>query len=102
MIFGRAARFEANVRNADLSCWQITWELEKHTEAGKQCIDTRTEKYSDSTKEILNIKSVCLEDEGKYQAVLSQKSHGNDYKVSSNSICLHVLKGKILNKRLIS
>lgn len=93
VIFGRAARFEANVRNADLSCWQITWELEKHTEAGKQCIDTRTEKYSDSTKEILNIKSVCLEDEGKYQAVLSQKSYGNDYKVSSNSICLHVLKG---------
>lgn len=100
VICGRAARFDANVKNADLSFWQVTWEFEKHTETGKQCIDTSTEKYSESTKEILNIKSVCLEDEGKYQAVLTQESNGNEYTVSSNSICLHVLEGKVLLKKV--
>lgn len=94
MICGLEARFEASVKNADLSCWQITWELEKHTENVKKCIDTSAEKYSDSTKEILYIKSVCKDDEGKYQAILSQESIGTDKKVSSNNICLHVIEGK--------
>lgn len=98
---GETARFEANVKKANLSCWQITWEIEKHTETVKKCIDTSTEKYSDSTKEILNIKSVCKEDEGKYQAVLSGESNGNEYIVSSNKICLHVMEGKVFVKKNI-
>lgn len=95
VMCGETARFEANVKKANLSCWQITWEIEKHTETVKKCIDTSTEKYSDSTKEILNIKSVCKEDEGKYQAVLSGESNGNEYIVSSNKICLHVMEGAL-------
>lgn len=92
---GRTARFEAKVKKANLSSWQITWEIEKHTETVKKCIDTSTEKYSESTKEILKIKSVCKEDEGKYRAVLSGESNGNEHNVSSNKICLHVLEGKV-------
>lgn len=97
---GQTARFEANVKKANLSCWQISWEIEKHTETVKKRIDTSTDKYSDSTKEILNIKSVCKEDEGKYQAVLSWESKGNEYNVSSKKMCLHVLEGKVFKKNI--
>lgn len=50
------------------------------------------EKYSGSTKGKIVINSVCNEDAGEYQAVLSFESNGPDYK-SRNTIRLHVIGG---------
>lgn len=88
---GETALFEADVENVKASSWTITW----HKRRGDviKCIDTCTEKYSGSTKRKLVIKSVCKEDEGEYQAVLSFESNGPDYK-SKNTIRLYVFGGK--------
>lgn len=88
---GETALFEADVAKVKSSSWTITW----HKRRGDviKCIDTSTEKYSGSTKRRLVIKSVCKEDEGEYQAVLSLESNGPDYK-SRNTIRLFVSGGK--------
>lgn len=88
---GETALFEADVEKVKSSSWTITW----HKRRGDviKCIDTSTEKYSGSTKRSLVIKSVCKEDEGEYQAVLSLELNGPDYK-SRNTIRLFVLGGK--------
>lgn len=95
---GETALFEANVEKVKSSSWSITW----HKRRGKviECIDTNMKKYSDSTKTKLVIKSVCKEDEGEYQAVLSFESNGPDYK-SKNTIPLYVLKGKLQEAKFI-
>lgn len=55
------------------------------------------ERYSGSTKLKLVIHSVCKEDEGEYQAVISLESNGPEYK-SRNTIRLNVIGGKWLMK----
>lgn len=54
-------------------------------------------RYSGSAKKTLVINSVCKEDEGEYQAVLSLESNGPEYK-SRNNIRLHAIGGKFVNK----
>lgn len=88
IICGGTARFEADVKNVESSCWSITWH--KHRRDVIKCIETTMQKYSGSTKKTLVIQSVCKEDEGEYQAVLSLESNGPDYK-SRNTIRLHVI-----------
>lgn len=58
------------------------------------------ENYSGSTKRKLVINSVCKEDEGEYQALLSFESKGPDYK-SRNTIRLHVIGGMLVNEIII-
>lgn len=83
------AHFEIDVKKADLSRWSIQWQKcrGKFTEH----IDISREKYSGSTNKKLVIQSVCREDEGEYQAVISKKLKGNECKH-----CLHVDGGKII------
>lgn len=89
---GETTLFEADVENVKSSSWTITWQKRKGDVI--KCIDTSMEKYWGSTKKKLVIKSVCKEDEGDYQAVLSFESNGPDYK-SKNTIRLYVLEGKL-------
>lgn len=89
--YGDTALFEANVEKVKSPSWSITWQ--KHRGNVIERIDTSTEKYRGSTKRRLVIKSVCKEDEGEYQAVLSFESNGPDYK-SKNTIRLYVFGGK--------
>lgn len=79
------------MENVQSSSWTITWQKRKGIVI--ELIDTGMKKYWGSTKRTLVIKSVCKEDEGEYQAVLSFKSNGPDYK-SKNTIRLYVFGGK--------
>lgn len=89
---GGTARFEANAKNVDFSCWQLTWQ--KRTGNSIECIDTNQEKYKDSSNNILLIQKVKKEDEGGYQVVISREANGIEYKISSNTVYLHALGGK--------
>lgn len=89
------AHFEIVVKKVDLSRWSIQWQ--KRRGMLTEHIDIRREKYSGSTYEHLVIQSVCKEDEGEYQAVISKELKGNECKrILSNRICLHVLGGTII------
>lgn len=88
---GGTVRFEADAKNLGFSCWQFTWQ--KRTGNSLECIDTNQEKYKGSSNIILLIQNVSKEDKGEYQAVLSLEWNGIEYKISSNSVYLHVLGG---------
>lgn len=88
IIYGGTTQFKADVKKVESSYWTIKWQ--KRIGDVIKCIDTSAKKYSGSTKRTLVIKSVCKEDEGEYQAVLSLESNGPDYK-SRNIIHLHVI-----------
>lgn len=94
-ICGDTVHFEANVKRVKSSCLSITWQKRRGDVI--KCIDTSMERYSGSTKKKLVIQSVCKEDEGEYQAVLSLESNGPEYK-SRNTIRLHVIGGKLVNE----
>lgn len=92
---GGTARFEADVKNVESSCWSITWQKRRGDVIKR--IDTNMGRYSGSAKKTLVINSVCKEDEGEYQAALSLESNGPEYK-SRNIIRLHAIGGKSVNK----
>lgn len=95
ILCGGTARFEAEVKNVESSCWSITWQ--KHRGDVFKRIDTNMGRYSGSTKKTLVINDVCKEDGGEYQALLSFESKGPDYK-SRNTIRLHAIGGTVVNK----
>lgn len=97
-MWGDTAHFEADVKKAESSCWSITWHRRRGDDI--KCIDTSVEKYRCSTKRKLVINSVCKEDEGEYQALLSFESKGIDYK-SRNAIRLNVIGGILVNEIII-
>lgn len=84
--------------------WQKT--REKTT---KQ-IDTKKDKYKNSSNLRLTVNLVSKEDEGEYQVVLARKHNGGDYKLCSNRIYLtpiggivyifHTKKKKILPNKM--
>lgn len=92
IICGGTAQFEADVKKVESYCWSVAWQKQRGDVIER--IDTRMERYSGSTKKKLVIKTVCKEDEGEYQAVLSLESNG-PYFTSRNTIRLHVLGGKL-------
>lgn len=96
IVCGGKAEFEADVKKVETSCWSITWQ--KRNGDVIKCINTDLdkEKYGGSTKRKLVIPSVCKEDEGVYQAILSFESNGPEYK-SRNTILLHAIGGKLVN-----
>lgn len=91
VMCGCTTTFKAEVTKLDLSIWLIKWQ--KLCGLITEIINTSKEKYSGSTDTQLVIQSVCKEDEGKYQAVIFQESKGIENRLSSNTICLHVVKG---------
>lgn len=90
---GCTANFKADVKKIDLSLWSIKWH--KLSGTSTESIDISKERYRGSTNTTLVIQSVCKEDEGKYQAVISQESKGIEKRMRSNIICLHVVGGII-------
>lgn len=93
------------LKQSELKNWSLTWRRirGKTTEQ----IDTGSEKYIGSTNEQLTINSVCKEDEGHYQAVLSRSVNGKTHDILSNTTHLEALGGifyliKHLQKRKLS
>lgn len=64
-------------------------------------IDTSNTKFWGKTKKELFIESVCKEDEGEYLAVLSFEEDRIGTTIKSNVICLRVVGGMIVLKRII-
>lgn len=95
VLCGDTACFEVELQQADLTHWTVTWHKVIRTRIEQ--INTSTSRYSDSTDRQLVIHSVCKEDKGNYQAVLSEKvSNGKSVlQVVSNVIFLHTLGGNI-------
>lgn len=79
------------LKQSELKNWSLTWRRirGKTTEQ----IDTSREKYIGSTNEQLTINSVCKEDEGNYQAVLSRSVNGKTHDILSNITHLEALGG---------
>lgn len=68
----------------------VSWE--KVDGSARKHIDIGCEKYKGSTGRQLNIHSVCKEDEGEYQAVISRNL---DHKIFSNIGFLKTLGGML-------
>lgn len=91
VVCGNTAIFIAVTTPENLKGWSVTWQkLLKWT---KIHINSSTEKYYRSTEKNLVIQSVCKEDEGEYQAILSRDSKAKNISVSSNVIFLHATGG---------
>lgn len=81
----------AKVKPTDLSGWSIKWQRIKNLIAEE--IDTNREKFRGSNDKQLVIHSMCEEDEGKYQAVLTRDT-GGKYQLISRTVFLQITKGK--------
>lgn len=90
-LCGDTVVFEAEVTNADPSCWSLTWE--KTREHITESIDINKENYKGSTDRRLVITSVSKEDEWRYQAVLSRNTEGRNQTILSNKILLLTFGG---------
>lgn len=90
VVCGSTAHFKATVKEKRVSSLSVTWQKIINDES-KQ-IDTSHEKFSPD----LYIKSVCKNDEGIYQAILSFEENGVRKTVQSNSIPLQVKGGIML------
>lgn len=90
MICGKTAYFEAECTES--SNWSLSWQ--KVRGGTIQQIDMNVDKYCDSTDRKLIIHHVCKEDEGNYQAALSQVSNGKNRIILSNVIVLKTLGGR--------
>lgn len=88
VICGKIARFLVDVNPAERPNSLVTWQKVRGRVIEQ--IDTSREKYRGSYDRQLVINSVCKEDEGEYQAVLSQLSNGMK-KTFSNLIFLFPL-----------
>lgn len=64
-------------------------------------IDKSNKKFWGITNNELIIESVCKEDEGEYQAVISFEEDRIGTTIKSNVICLRVVGGMIVLKRII-
>lgn len=69
VVCGSTAHFEAVVQGKQVSNWSVTWQKLYRDES--RHIEKGNKKFWGITNEELFIESVCKEDEGKYQAVLS-------------------------------
>lgn len=89
VICGNTAYIKVELKQSELKNWSLTWRRirGKTTEQ----IDTSREKYICSTNEQLTINSVCKDDEGNYQAVLSRSVNGKTHDILSNITHLEAL-----------
>lgn len=103
VVCGNTAYLKAELKQSELQNWALTWR--KIRGMTIEQIDTSREKYIGSTNEQLTINSVCKEDEGNYQAVLSRALIGKTHDILSNITHLEALGGnfylmKHLQKKL--
>lgn len=77
---GDTAHFKADIRLEESAFLFVSWEKKIDGPASKH-IDINCGKYKGSTSRQLNIHSVCKEDEGEYQAVITINM---DHKIFSN------------------
>lgn len=98
VLCGDTACFELELKQADLSHWTVTWHKMIGTGIEQISRSTTCTRYSDSTDRQLVIHSVCKEDKGNYQAVLSEKVRNGKsaLQVVSNVISLHTPGGNFI------
>lgn len=89
VVCGSTARFEAVVQGKQVS--SVTWQ-KLYRDKSKQ-IEKGNQKFWGRTNEELVIESVCKEDEGTYQAVLSIEEDRIRKTIQSNVIFLQVVGG---------
>lgn len=96
VLCGNTAKFIAVTKPENLEGWSVEWQ--KLLKCTQTRINSNTEKYHGSTEKNLVIQSVCKEDEGGYQAILSKVSKGNTTLcISSNVIFLQAIGGIFIN-----
>lgn len=96
VVCGNAARFLVDINPEEQSSGLVTWQ--KVRGMITEQIDISIEKYLGSSNRQFVINSVCKEDGGEYQAVLSQQSNGKNKKTFSNSIFLLPKGGNIYSQ----
>lgn len=87
---GDTAHFKADIRLEESAFLSVSWE--RVDGSARKHIDISCEKYKGRTSRQLNIHSVCKEDEGGYQAVISRNI---DHKIFSNIGFLRTQGGMI-------
>lgn len=90
VLCGTTATFNAFMNPENLKGWSLTWQ--KIVGLTHLPINSSTAKYIGTTDEVLFIQSVCKEDEGGYQAILSRGSKAQRL-VLSNVIFLQATGG---------
>lgn len=98
-VCGSTAHFQANVKERKVSFLSVDWKKLIKNESTP--IDTSNKKFWGKTNKELFIESVCKEDEGEYQAVLSFEEDRIGTTIKSNVIFLRVVGGMIVLKRII-
>lgn len=93
-VCGSTAHFQANVTIKKVSYLSVIWQ--KINKNGSTQIDKSNKKFWGKTNKELFIESVCKEDEGKYQAILSIDEDRTRITIHSNVIFLRVVGGMIL------
>lgn len=93
VLYGTTAQFNAFMNQKNLKGWSLKWQ--KLVGLTHVPINLSEDKYTGTTDEMLSIQSVCKEDEGGYQAILSKAQ----FLVLSNIIFLRATGG-ILAKTL--
>lgn len=90
VLCGTTAKFNAFMNPENLKGWSLKWQ--KIVGLTHLPINSSTDKYIGTTDEVLFIQSVCKEDEGGYQAILSRGSKAQRL-VLSNVIFLQATGG---------
>lgn len=93
VLCGHTAKYIVVTTPENLKGWSLTWH--KLLKCTQMRINSNAEKYYGSTEKNIVIQSVCKEDEGGYQAILSKDSKPNT-SVSSNVIFLQAIGGILL------
>lgn len=94
VLCGNIAKYIALTTPENIKGWTVTWQ--KLIQCSTQIrINSSTEKYFGSNEKNLVIQSICKEDEGGYQAILSKDSKAN-ISVLSNVIFLQAVGGILL------
>lgn len=94
VVCGSTARFEAVVQGKQFSNLAVIWQ--KLCRDKSKQIEKGNQKFWGRTNEELVIESVCKEDEGTYQAVLSIEEGRIRKTIQSNVIFLQVVGGMML------
>lgn len=91
-VRGECTRLIADVTPTDLFGWSLKWQRVKNLKTEK--IDINREKFRGSNERQLVIHSMCEEDGGNYQAVLTRDT-GGKYQIISSTVCLPITEGKL-------
>lgn len=96
LLCGNTAEFIAVTNPENLEGWSVKWL--KHAKCTETPINSNAEKYYGSTEKHLVIQSVCKEDDGGYQAILSTGSRRGTTRFElSNAIFLQAIGGIFIN-----